>query len=505
MEDAEYDELKRLQEEGIAMEAEARTFIEGVLGKIGEPDDPLQLLLADGVVLCNLLNAIKPGACKAPSPSANPVSQRRNIEWFLKAASELGVPPHHLFEVADLYDGKHMRGVLAAVHAVGLIAAEMPSYKGPDMGGFRTSQRRRSTNAEQADSILAARAAAAAEKEQSAAAAAAASAAQKAAAAEKQAAALAASRSPSAPPPASPPPSASPPAPPPPAAGPASSLPSFADKAAAAAAEAAAAEAAAAVAEAEARARRKAADEALAAAAAAEKAAAAARKLANDKAAAAAAANAAAGGAPPSFPSPSPAAPAAPPSAPPPSSAAAPTSAPPTSTPPASAPSASTPPTSTFEGGAGCYLTFSSDGQGTLGMRWSDGPVDGALAYFKPNKPVPRFKFTQNAGRSDIVRECGGPNKAKFFAGVAQFVKAARANDAELTHLRQEPARPVAIYFNDNQLNVVPLAMGSPFARLHEMESVAVLNESSAAFNCLTLERSQFLAVGNRDGAALAL
>ena len=42
MDDAEYEELKRLQEEGIAMEAEARKFLDGVLGSLGDDDAPLQ-------------------------------------------------------------------------------------------------------------------------------------------------------------------------------------------------------------------------------------------------------------------------------------------------------------------------------------------------------------------------------------------------------------------------------------------------------------------------------
>ena len=106
-----------------------------------------RLLLADGVALCNLVNALKPGVCKPPSPSGNPALQRRNIEWFLKAATELGVADHDLFEVPDLYDGKHMRGVLATVHAVGLVAASMPGcermhpYRPPHHPHIRTIRR----------------------------------------------------------------------------------------------------------------------------------------------------------------------------------------------------------------------------------------------------------------------------------------------------------------------------------------------------------------------------
>eukprot|EP00966_Prymnesium_polylepis_P255503 5903384-Prymnesium_polylepis.2 len=38
----------------------------------GQPwsDEPLQQQLKSGVALCSLLNALKPGSCKAPSSSA---------------------------------------------------------------------------------------------------------------------------------------------------------------------------------------------------------------------------------------------------------------------------------------------------------------------------------------------------------------------------------------------------------------------------------------------------
>ena len=38
-------------------------------------------------------------------------------------------------------------------------------------------------------------------------------------------------------------------------------------------------------------------------------------------------------------------------------------------------------------------------------LNWSDEPVEGALAFVKPGKKVPGFKFKQHGGKSELVRE----------------------------------------------------------------------------------------------------
>lgn len=62
----------------------------------------------------------------------------------------------------------------------------------------------------------------------------------------------------------------------------------------------------------------------------------------------------------------------------------------------------------------------------------------------------------------------------------------------------------MAIYLVDKQMNVVPVKVGSP-VRLDDMEAVAVINAANSALNCLKLERGQFIAIGNKEGAALML
>lgn len=50
-----------------------------------------------------------------------------------------------------------------------------------------------------------------------------------------------------------------------------------------------------------------------------------------------------------------------------------------------------------------------------------------ALACFSTQKKVPAFKFKQNGGRSELIRDCGGGVKIKnFYTGVAQYVKHAK-------------------------------------------------------------------------------
>ena len=61
-----------------------------------------------------------------------------------------------------------------------------------------------------------------------------------------------------------------------------------------------------------------------------------------------------------------------------------------------------------------CYLVFSESSGGSLFMHWSETPVEGALASFAPQKTVPKFKFTANAGRSEIIRDLGVKVK-KFY------------------------------------------------------------------------------------------
>lgn len=103
--------LDQMREEKELMDT-LRESIEGRL-KICLPED-LGCALMDGVVLCHLVNHIRPrsvGSIHVPSPAVPKLSMakcRRNVENFLDACRKMGVPeeklclPHHILEEKGL-------------------------------------------------------------------------------------------------------------------------------------------------------------------------------------------------------------------------------------------------------------------------------------------------------------------------------------------------------------------------------------------------------------------
>ena len=82
----------------VGMEHKCREWIEAVTGdKLGE--STLQEELKNGVVLCNLINAIKPGLINKPKNSKMPFMQMENIAMYLEGCTKLGVPSFSSFQV----------------------------------------------------------------------------------------------------------------------------------------------------------------------------------------------------------------------------------------------------------------------------------------------------------------------------------------------------------------------------------------------------------------------
>jgi len=89
------------------LEAQAREFIESKTGeKIG---DNLHEGLKDGMLLCNLANALKPGAVTGAKPTKASFGQMENISRFLTALRVVwGFKPTDLFMTVDLFEAKNM-------------------------------------------------------------------------------------------------------------------------------------------------------------------------------------------------------------------------------------------------------------------------------------------------------------------------------------------------------------------------------------------------------------
>ncbi|XP_042324107.1 LIM and calponin homology domains-containing protein 1 isoform X3 [Sceloporus undulatus] len=84
-------------------QAEAQHWIQQVTGRsFGDKD--FRLGLENGVLLCELLNSIKPGLVKKINRLPTPIAGLDNIALFLRGCKELGLKESQLFDPGDLQD-----------------------------------------------------------------------------------------------------------------------------------------------------------------------------------------------------------------------------------------------------------------------------------------------------------------------------------------------------------------------------------------------------------------
>jgi len=85
-------------------EKEARTFIEDVVGEQLKGD--LQSELKSGVILCKLMNKLKPGSIFNINNGKMSFMMMDNIQSYINACKKHGIPQSNLFVIADLFEGK---------------------------------------------------------------------------------------------------------------------------------------------------------------------------------------------------------------------------------------------------------------------------------------------------------------------------------------------------------------------------------------------------------------
>jgi len=97
-----------------------RGWLAEVLDERIDPKAPLEALLHDGILLCRLLNRIKPDAIQTINGSGSTqFLLRDNVDTFLKCCeSDLGLRPANLFDVADLFEGRNMKRVYGTLQSV---------------------------------------------------------------------------------------------------------------------------------------------------------------------------------------------------------------------------------------------------------------------------------------------------------------------------------------------------------------------------------------------------
>eukprot|EP01125_Pyxidicula_operculata_P022677 TRINITY_DN9497_c0_g1_i1.p1 TRINITY_DN9497_c0_g1~~TRINITY_DN9497_c0_g1_i1.p1 ORF type:complete len:165 (+),score=32.23 TRINITY_DN9497_c0_g1_i1:17-511(+) len=158
--------------------------------------------------------------------------------------------------------------------------------------------------------------------------------------------------------------------------------------------------------------------------------------------------------------------------------------------------------------GSGCYLTFNETSNGTLFTVWSEKPVPDALGYFKPGKPVPKFKFTTQGGRSELIRTMNGPNIKRYYQGWTQFVKMAKELEGELVILQGEKfTMPTALYTVTGKDNNVSRVKENEFIVAKDVRAVAAVHSSNQSFGggegVLKMDVALFRETADAAGASI--
>ncbi|KAF2072131.1 hypothetical protein CYY_006550 [Polysphondylium violaceum] len=79
---------------------------------------PLSHHLRSGVILCQVINSIRPNTIKKINLTPTPFLQMENIAHFLQACENLGVDKKDLFHSLDLYEMKNMKSVVATIYSL---------------------------------------------------------------------------------------------------------------------------------------------------------------------------------------------------------------------------------------------------------------------------------------------------------------------------------------------------------------------------------------------------
>ncbi|CAM4486516.1 unnamed protein product [Leuciscus chuanchicus] len=123
---------------------EAQRWLEEVTNKrFGSKT--FRVALEDGVLLCDLINKLKPGIIKRLNRLSTPIAGLDNVNVFLKACEKLGLNEAQLFHPGDLQDvstrvtvrreetSRRLKNVLITIYWLGRKAQSDPFYTGPQL------------------------------------------------------------------------------------------------------------------------------------------------------------------------------------------------------------------------------------------------------------------------------------------------------------------------------------------------------------------------------------
>lgn len=119
-----------------------KAVLQWIFDCIGEqlPSGSFEEILHDGVALCKLINTLKPGAVSKVAVGAEKFHLMENINKFLKAAQDYGVPHDKLFRTIDLFEKKNIPEVTGGIIALARQVQQDANWKGAQLEKWVMSQ-----------------------------------------------------------------------------------------------------------------------------------------------------------------------------------------------------------------------------------------------------------------------------------------------------------------------------------------------------------------------------
>lgn len=118
-------------------EADCAAWVQEVTGD-ERGDRSFHEWLRDGLVLCQLANAIKPGIIKKVHEDASghfkQSREMENVSHFICACRDLGVHEKDVFSTVDLYEAKNLKSVQMCLFNLGSASRHVQGFAGPYLG-----------------------------------------------------------------------------------------------------------------------------------------------------------------------------------------------------------------------------------------------------------------------------------------------------------------------------------------------------------------------------------
>jgi len=111
---------------------EGQRWIEEVTGEQFKDPDNFQISTMDGILLCKLVNRIKPGIVPTINRQNTAFANRENIAQFIAACKRLGLKETQCFTTNSLYEGTRLRDVAITLYWLGR-AARALGFRGPQL------------------------------------------------------------------------------------------------------------------------------------------------------------------------------------------------------------------------------------------------------------------------------------------------------------------------------------------------------------------------------------